>query len=93
MNSSTLYVGIDVSKAKHDVAVVNEQRHPLIPGFVITENANGFNQLVTRLEKLKQLSTSSQICVGMEATGDYWKNLYAFLVRRTDWLVTVINPL
>ncbi len=93
MNASNLYVGIDISKAKHDVAVVNEQQRILIPGFVIAESGCGFQQLITRLEKLRQIYDASGICLGMEATGDYWKNLYTFLLRQTDWSVTVINPL
>ena len=28
----------------------------------------------------------------MEDTGDYWKNLYHFLSSRTEYPVTVINP-
>lgn len=92
MNSSTVYIGIDVSKAKHDVAVMDEHQTILTPSIVIAESAVGYQQLIDRLEKVNHRCDASRIYVGMEATGDYWKNLYAFLQRRTSWSVTVINP-
>ena len=92
MNATNLYVGIDVSKRKHDVAIMDDRQHILTPGFVITESAAGFHQLIDRLQQVKQRCGASRIYVGMEATGDYWKNLYTFVQRRTNWSVTVVNP-
>ena len=92
MKTSVIYTGIDVSKGKHDVAVIDDTQNILTPGFTIRENAAGFQQLLQRLEQIKQRCHAAHIYLGLEATGDYWKNLYTFIVRQTNWSVSVINP-
>ena len=91
MNSLHLYVGVDVSKLKHDVAVVNDQKKIVTPCFVVKESAEGYRSLLDRLEKIQRRLCASDFHIGMEATGDYWKNLYHFLSSRTEYPVTVIN--
>ena len=34
MHSQQMFVGIDISKFKHDVAVIDEQKQSVTPGFV-----------------------------------------------------------
>ena len=92
MISPHLYIGIDVSKFKHDVVVINDRKQTVTPCFVIKENATGYQSLLDRLETIRQQLAISQLQIGLEATGDYWKNLYYFLQSRTAWPVTVINP-
>ena len=48
-----LYIGIDVSKLKHDLAVMNEQKKLLCKTFVIRENRTGYSLLAQRLEQLR----------------------------------------
>ncbi len=38
MTSKNLYVGIDVSKSKHDVAIINEQKQLCGRPLIIQEN-------------------------------------------------------
>jgi len=93
MNSQHLFVGIDISKLKHDVAIVDDQQQAVTPCFVIKENADGYRSLLQKFDIIKQRSGNEYFHIGMESTGDYWKNLYYFLNKTTDWPVTVINPL
>jgi hypothetical protein len=53
MNLNVLYIGIDVSKLKHDLAVMNEDKE--LPGkpFVIAENFAGYSYPGQRLTQLR----------------------------------------
>lgn len=93
MDQHRLFVGIDISKFKHDVAVIDEEQHCITPGFVVGENAEGYRMLFERLDNVRRNSKAEDVFIGMEATGSYWKNLYHFLHRKTSWHVTVINPI
>ena len=92
MHSQQMFVGIDISKFKHDVAVIDQDNHSVTPGFVITEDAIGYRTLFERLDKVRTRLQVSEVFIGLEATGDYWKNLYHFLYRKTPWHISVINP-
>lgn len=98
MTRENLYVGIDVSKSKHDVAIINEQKQLCGRPLIIQENRPSYQTLVARLKQLLQPPRPTQIYIGLEATSNYWKNLYYFLVQAAaDFTVplslTVINPL
>jgi transposase len=94
MNNSTLFVGVDISKTKHDIAIMNHHKKLVHKPFVIKENYNGYQYLINKLEGLKQTYSIQRFCIGMEATGDYWKNLFHFLTNKShQFKVTVINPI
>lgn len=89
----TLFVGIDISKLKHDIVIVNEQKQVVHRPFVIREQRDDYQRLLATLDRLRQKYGTETFYVGMEATSDYWKNLYHFLKRqRHDCVPTVINP-
>ena len=92
MNFDALYIGIDVSKFKHDLAVMNEHKKLLGKTFVIRENPTGYSYLTERLEQLRAKYQTQTFYVGMEATADYWKNLFHFFQNQTGCQVVVINP-
>lgn len=93
MTYPTLFVGIDVSKLKHDIAIVDDQKQLVGKPFVISDDAAGYHDLLQRLDQLIQQHQVQQFYIGLEATGDYWKNIYYFLKRqRQSFVVTVINP-
>lgn len=88
-----LFVGIDIGKFKHAVAILNESKQILGKGFEVLETQAGYQQLLTKLEQLQRQHETREFRIGMEATGDYWKNLYHFLRRQSPaFLVSVINP-
>jgi hypothetical protein len=68
------------------VAVVNETGTILLRATPVTEDGPGYQQL-------RQLLGSAQDClVALEATGHYWRNLYAALVT-AGFEVALLNPL
>jgi len=88
-----LFVGIDIGKFKHVVAIITEAQQVLVKGFEVLETQSGYQQLLVKLEQLQSQYQTQEFRIGMEATGDYWKNLFHFLARRSPtFLVTVINP-
>jgi transposase len=93
MTCNTLFVGIDVSKLKHDVAIMNDNKKLVFKTFVIQENYAGYSYLVNRLNQLKMNYQTRLFYVGMEATADYWKNLFHFFNNQPGCIPIVINPI
>lgn len=93
MNKQTLFVGIDVSKHKHDIALMNSSKQLIGPPFVINDNRDGYQYLLSKLEAAASKLGAQQLKIGLEATSDYWKNIYSFLNRQSEkFVLTVINP-
>lgn len=89
-----LYVGIDISKLKHDVVIVNEDQQRIGRAFVIAEERKGYDLLTDKLDALQHKYQTQRFLIGLEATSEYWKNLYHFLVQQSQaFLVTALNPL
>ena len=85
-----IFVGIDVSKDKHDCFIVNSDGEILFDTFTILNNMDGFDDL---FEKINSCSKDfSKIKVGLEATGHYSYNLLGYLLNK-GLPTFVINPL
>lgn len=94
MSYPQLFVGIDVSKLKHDVVIVNEHKKVIHKPLVIPESREGYHHLLAKLDGLKHKHGTETFYFGMEATGDYWKNLYHFLTQQSPaFVTTVLNPI
>lgn len=78
-------LGIDVAKAKFDVALLWPAGK--FKSKVFANNANGFGQLDAWLAK----QSVTSLCACMEATGVYWEALAEHLVD-AGHQVSVINP-
>lgn len=93
MSYQTLFVGIDVSKYKHDIAIVNEQKQFVGRPFVINDDRDGYHHLIGKLDELMRRYHTQRCYIGLESTGDYWKNIYYYLKQQPQpFVVTVINP-
>ena len=79
------YVGIDIASEKHFVAIVDEASEVLLKSTPVGEDEAGYSKL------FQLLGESSETLVAMEATGHYWKNLYAALAAR-GFGVALLNP-
>jgi len=89
----TLFVGLDISKFKHDVAIMNEDKELVLRPFVIRENRAGYQYFIDRVGQLKEKYQTKTFYIGMEATADYWKNIFYFLKNQPfDFIPIVINP-
>ena len=85
-----IYVGIDVSKDKHDCTIVSSDGEVLADVFTIQNNMDGFNLLFQRLQSVAP--DLSKVKVGLEATGHYSYNILGFLLDK-GLSTYVINPL
>jgi transposase len=83
----SVYVGIDVAKRQHRIAVVDASGDPLHKPFSITNDYAGMNALLEHLS-----SWSEGVEIGLEATGHYWLALYEHLTK-AGYKVHVLNPL
>lgn len=70
------FVGIDVSKYKHDCIILDDSGAVVVNDLVITNSKDGFSTLLSTLESL---DSSQNIRIGFEATGHYTSNLKRFL--------------
>jgi transposase len=82
-----IYVGIDISKYKHDCFIRSDFGEVVNAGFTFTNTAKGFAQLQKELEGYDQNS----VRIGFEATGNYAINLKLFL-EKVGFEYMEINP-
>ena len=82
------YVGIDISKYKHDCFICTETGEVIDENLSFATTNEGFNQL---LNLLKSLDISKQIRIGFEATGHYGMNLKLFL-EKNNYSFMEFNP-
>ena len=73
-----IYVGIDVSKDKHDCTIVSSEGEVLADVFTVQNNLDGFKLLFQRLKSIAPDLT--KVKVGLEATGHYSYNILGFLL-------------
>ena len=62
------FVGIDISKYKHDCCIISAADQQIISKFTITNDKDGFEQLLTALNSL---SNPEDIKIGFESTAHY----------------------
>jgi transposase len=80
------FVGIDIASEKHVVAAVDEAGNVLLKATSFSEDATGYAKLV------ELLGQPADTLVALEATGHYWKNLFAELAAR-GFEIALLNPL
>lgn len=82
------FVGIDISKYKHDCFICTETGEVIEDNLSFTNTNEGFIQL---LNLLKSLDNSQEIRIGFEATGHYGMNLKLFL-EKNNYSFMEFNP-
>jgi len=65
MTHDVLFVGIDISKLKHDVAVMNENKKLVSKLIVIRESQTGYQYLLDRLEQLMHKYQTNTFYIGL----------------------------
>lgn len=79
------FAGVDIASEKHVVAVVDEAGGVLVKATAFGEDAGGYAKF------FELLGAAGEVLVAMEATGHYWKNLFAELAAR-GFPVALLNP-
>ena len=82
------YVGIDVSKFKHTIAIIDQDGEIRKKSFDISNSREGFDSL---LNELGLLGEKEQIKIGMEATGHYMNCLVRCLISN-GYQIQIYNP-
>jgi transposase len=80
------FAGIDIASETHVVAMVAADGGIAMKSTPFAEDATGYDKL------LALLGPPSDVLVAMEATGHYWKNLFAVLAA-AGYRVALLNPL
>lgn len=73
-----VYVGIDLAKDSSRVAVIDEDGSKLLNPFNIKNTKEGMEKLLSKLSS----HTGDQILCGMEASSNYWENVYSYLQEK-----------
>jgi transposase len=85
------YVGIDVGSEEHAIYAIEKEDDNPVYKTAVTNDKDGFEELE---EFLWEHSTSS-IHLGLEATGNYWKPVFDYLMGLREKLnitLSLINP-
>jgi transposase len=85
-----IYVGIDVASKKHNFTIMKENDEMLVKPTTIQNDMKGFKKLHTEISSCTELP--SEVCIGIEDTGIYAKNLLSFLYA-SGFKVFSLNPL
>ncbi|MBR4261105.1 MAG: IS110 family transposase [Clostridia bacterium] len=83
------YIGIDVSKYKHDCCVLSNSKDGIIAQFTFSNDANGFNELLKYLDSFNE-SNNIRIC--FESTAHYTLNLKLAL-EKANYSFMEVNPI
>lgn len=83
-----IYIGIDISKYKHDCFICNDTGEVIVENLSFENNKKGFQQF---LDLLKSYDNSN-VHIGLEATGHYGLNLKLFL-EKNNYSFMEFNPL
>ncbi len=81
------FIGIDISKFKHDCAVIDDSGEVVTPSWSFKNNLEGFSQLKLLLDSL-----DVETRIGIESTGHYGMNLKLFL-EANNFSFMEFNPL
>ena len=83
-----IYIGIDISKYKHDCFICKDTGEVLVENLSFENNKKGFQQF---LDLLKPYDNDN-VHIGLEATGHYGLNLKLFL-EKNNYTFMEFNPL
>ena len=83
-----IYVGIDIAKLNHFAAAISGEGEVLIEPFKFTNNFDGFQLLISKLDSFEKDS----IIIGLESTAHYGDNHIRYLVTES-YQVCVLNPI
>ena len=73
---SMYFVGVDISKYKHDCCIISAANQKVVSKVIIKNNKAGFNELLTIIHSLPN---PADIRIGFESTAHYALNLELFL--------------
>lgn len=82
-----IFVGIDIAKLNHFAAAISSDGEILLEPFKFTNDADGFQLLISKLESFDKNS----IIIGLESTAHYGDNLVRYLVTELYQVCDIVN--
>ena len=82
-----IFVSIDIAKLNHFAAAISSDGEILIEPFKFTNDADGFQLLLSKLEAFDKSSS-----IGLESTAHYGDNLVRYLVAKF-YQVCMLSPI
>ncbi len=82
------YIGIDISKYKHDFCIVSNTGEVIVENSSFENNKKGFQSFLDQLKPYNK----QDVQIAFEATGHYSMNLELFLTNQ-DYSFMKVNPL
>jgi transposase len=87
--NKTLFIGIDVSKLKLDVALTADGNN-ILSYAIFENNEDGFKKLTKWIKKQSKKYEKIHYC--MEATGIYSEDVSEYLQEKENSIVSIVNP-
>jgi len=75
----TIIVGIDVAKEVHYAQITDYRGSPLVKPVKVHNSIDGFESLVSKVEKLRIKHGCDSVIIGTEPSGHYWRALGWYL--------------
>jgi len=90
---TTIIVGIDVAKEFHCARITDYRGVDLMKPIKVNNNIDGFDSLLTKIEKMRVKHSCSQVIIGMEPSGHYWRALGWYLkLHESKPILVGVNP-
>lgn len=90
-DSSTMIIGIDVSRLKHDVCFGTKDK-VYCRKYSFTNDLIGFIKFEEKIKLLCEEHKLKSVLIGMEPTSIYWCALYEYL-KSKDLIVCLLDPI
>jgi transposase len=95
ITTGTLIVGVDVAKSLQWARFVDYRGMEVGKALSFSNNRKGFESIVARIKEVVKLKVFKEpitnILIGMEPTGHYWKTLAYYLIK-LGYTVVGVNP-
>ena len=90
---TTIIVGIDVAKEVHYARIKDYRGLDLSKPTKVQNSADGFEPLLSKVEKLRIKHGCDQVVIGMEPSGRYWRALGWYLkLHESEPVLVGVNP-
>ena len=90
---TTIIVGIDVAKEIHWARIKDYRGIDLMKPVKVHNSIDGFESLLSRVEKLRVKHGGDQVIIGMEPSGHYWRSLGWYLkLHESKPALVGVNP-
>lgn len=93
VTDKTIIVGVDVAKKEHWARITDYRGVDLSKPIKVLNNEEGFEKLMSRIEKIRLDKGCNQVMIGLEPSGHYWKPFGWYLkLHPSNPVLVGVNP-